>query len=199
MRCTLADYGVGNIHSISKALEIAGFDVEIVSDMSRLLDARCVVFPGVGAFDATVKGLLPYREQIRERMEAGVPTLGICIGAHITLGGSDEGTSPGIGFFGGRVRRLQSKTVPHMGWNTVETDDPMLEGIGDRHFYFAHSYYCDPEPKDVVKGTTEYEGFRFATLMRRSNTVAVQFHPEKSSESGQRFLRNFEAFAEESQ
>lgn len=78
-----------------------------------------------------------------------------------------------------------------MGWNTVFGDDSLFEGIKDRHFYFAHSYYCDPVSEDVVKGTTEYEGFEFATLMRYKNVVATQFHPEKSSESGLAFLKNF--------
>ncbi|MGI6008770.1 MAG: imidazole glycerol phosphate synthase subunit HisH [Methanomethylophilus sp.] len=199
MRISLADYGVGNIHSIRKALEIAGFEVETVTDMSKLLDARAIMFPGVGAFDATMERLLPYREGIRRRMQKGVPTLGICIGAQILFPSSDEGNGPGIGFFGGRVRGLKSKTVPHMGWNIVKTQDPLFDGIEDRHFYFAHSFYCDPEDKAVVKGTTEYEGFEFATVMRDSNTVATQFHPEKSSDAGAAFLKNFEAFAEETQ
>ena len=197
MKMLMADYNVGNLHSLKKALELAGADVEIITDMSRMADAECMVFPGVGAFDCTVENLLPYREDIRKRLEAGVPCLGICIGAQIQLEGSDEGRSPGLGLFKGRVRLLRSKTVPHMGWNTVETDDPLLEGIEDRHFYFAHSYYCDPENKAMVKGTTEYEGFAFSTLMRKANAVATQFHPEKSSDSGLRFLKNFVAYAED--
>ena len=84
-----------------------------------------------------------------------------------------------------------------MGWNTVLGEDPMFEDVKDRHFYFAHSYYCDPISREVVKGKTEYEGFEFSTLMRRKNVVATQFHPEKSSDSGLTFLRNFVAFAED--
>ncbi|AGI47551.1 imidazole glycerol phosphate synthase, glutamine amidotransferase subunit [Thermoplasmatales archaeon BRNA1] len=196
MKITLADYGVGNIHSITKALEMAGFQVDTVTDMSKLLDAKCIMFPGVGAFDSTMERLLPVREQVRERLEAGVPTLSICIGAQIMFSASDEGKGPGIGVYEGRVRKLGSKTVPHMGWNTLNTEDPILEDIGSRHFYFAHSYYCDAVP-DIVKGTTEYEGFIFPTLMRKYNIVSTQFHPEKSSVSGQKFLKNFYAYAEE--
>ena len=196
MKLALADYGVGNIHSIKKALELAGADVEVVSDMSLMADAECMVFPGVGAFDSTMERLLPYRSDVMARMDAGVPALGICIGAQIMFSGSDEGKGPGIGEFGGRVRALRTKVIPHMGWNIVKSSDPMFDGVDDMHFYFAHSYYCDPDPKDIVKGTTEYEGFEFATLMRKDNVVCTQFHPEKSSDSGLRFLRNFIDYAE---
>ena len=197
MKMLMADYQVGNLHSIRKALELAGAEVEIVTDMERLLDAKCIVFPGVGAFDCTVAPIDPLSKKINERLEAGVPCLGVCIGTHILFPCSDEGKLTGISFFDGKVRMLKSRTVPHMGWNTVEGNDPLMEDVPDNHFYFAHSYYCDPADRDVVKGTTEYEGFEFATLMRRKNVVATQFHPEKSAESGLKLLKNFVSFAED--
>lgn len=197
MKMLMADYSVGNLHSLKKALELAGAEVEVVADMTRLLDADCIVFPGVGAFDSTVAPLESETAAINARLESGVPCLGICIGAQILFPGSDEGRLHGVGFFDGRVRKLKSKTVPHMGWNTVESSDPMFEGIGDRHFYFAHSYYCDPVSRETVKGTTAYEGFTFATIIRRKNVVATQFHPEKSAGSGLKFLKNFVAYAED--
>lgn len=197
MKVTMADYNVGNLHSLKKALELAGSEVEVVTDMSRLVDAECIVFPGVGAFDCTVSPLEQYIGAVRDRLESGVPCLGVCIGTHIMFPGSDEGSLGGIGFFDGRVRKLRSRTVPHMGWNNVVGDDQMFEGVKDRHFYFAHSYYCDPVSAEAVRGKTEYEGFEFATLMRRRNVVATQFHPEKSSDSGLTFLKNFVAFAED--
>ena len=197
MKMLMADYQVGNLHSIRKALELAGAEVEIVTDMERLLDAKCIVFPGVGAFDCTVAPIDPLSKKINERLEAGVPCLGVCIGTHILFPCSDEGQLTGISFFDGKVRMLKSRTVPHMGWNTVEGKDPLMEDVPDNHFYFAHSYYCDPADRDVVKGTTEYEGFEFATLMRRKNVVATQFHPEKSAESGLKLLKNFVSFAED--
>lgn len=195
MKVLMADYGVGNIHSIKKALEIAGAEVEVTSDLSRLPGAQCVVLPGVGAFDAVMRNLAPVREELRQKFEAGLPALTVCIGTHVMFSGSDEGELEGISAYGGRVRLLKSRTVPHMGWNEVVTSDPIMEGISERKFYFAHSYYCDADPK-VVKGTTEYEGFTFPTLMRDHNVVSTQFHPEKSSAEGQRFLRNFVEFAE---
>ena len=194
---SLADYGVGNLHSLRKSLEICGAKVTVVSDMKDLLDAECIAFPGVGAFDKTMEKLLPYREQILDRLRSGTPCLGICIGAQIMMQGSEEGTSPGIGVMEGKVVKLKAERIPQMGWNTVDTDDELFNGIRNRYFYFAHSYHGEPTEKDVVKGTTEYEGVRFPTLFRKWNTVGCQFHPEKSSTSGMQFLRNFIGFAED--
>ena len=194
---SLADYGVGNLHSLRKSLEICGAKVTVVSDMKDLLDAECIAFPGVGAFDKTMEKLLPYREQILDRLRSGTPCIGICIGAQIMMQGSEEGTSPGIGVMEGKVVKLKAERIPQMGWNIVDTDDPLFEGIENRYFYFTHSYHGEPTEKDVVRGTTEYEGVRFPTLFRKWNTVGCQFHPEKSSTSGMQFLRNFIRFAED--
>ena len=195
MRITMADYGVGNLHSIKKALERSGATVEVVTDMSKLLDAGCIVFPGVGAFDKTIERILPFREGVRERLEAGVPCLGICIGMHIMFESSAEGTSPGIGFMKGRVVNVVADTIPHMGWNKVESEDPLLGNVPDKHFYFAHSFRAEPV-EDVVIGTTEYSGRIFPTFFRKGNTYGCQFHPEKSGESGLKVVSNFIQFAE---
>lgn len=197
MRITMADYGVGNLHSIKKALEKNGTAVTVVTDMSKLLDAKCIVFPGVGAFDKTVEKLIPYREQIRERLEAGVPALGVCIGTQILFESSSEGTSPGLGFFPGKVVKLKSKQVPHMGWNLVDTNDLLMDGIDDKYFYFAHSYYCDATDPSVIVGRTEYEGTMFPSFFRKNNCYGTQFHPEKSGDSGLEFISHFIDFAED--
>ncbi len=193
----LADYGVGNLHSLKKALEICGAKVTVVSDMKELLDAECIAFPGVGAFDRTVEKLLPYRDDIARMLKDGTPCIGICIGAQIMFEGSDEGTSPGLGIMKGRVVRMKAQRVPHMGWNVVDTEDPIMDGVDNRYFYFANSYHADPAEKDVIKGTTGYEDIRFPTLFRKYNTVGSQFHPEKSSTSGLKVLKNFIRFAED--
>ena len=194
---SLADYGVGNLHSLRKALENCGAEVTVVRDMKDLLGAECIAFPGVGAFDRTMEKLLPYKENIYDMIEAGTPCLGICIGAQILMEGSEEGTSPGLGVIEGRVVKLRTQCIPHMGWNTVETEDPLFDGIESRHFYFAHSYHGQPSEDGVVKGMTEYEGQTFPSLFRKWNAVGCQFHPEKSSASGMAFLRNFISFAED--
>ena len=158
---TLTDYGVGNLYSIRRSLENCGAEVTVVKDMKDVLDAECVVFPGVGAFDKTMEKLQPYREDIRD----------------------------------GDVVPLVGKVIPHMGWNQVVSDDPLMDGVGDRNFYFAHSFRGNPA-EDITIGTTEYEGTEIPTFFRKANTYGTQFHPEKSSASGMAFLRNFIAFAE---
>jgi glutamine amidotransferase len=193
----LTDYGVGNLHSVKNALEKCGAEVEAVSDMSKLADADCMVFPGVGAFDSTMDRVSPYREEILERLESGVPALGICIGAQILFDSSEEGKKQGLGLFKGRVIGLEAERLPHMGWNTVESDDPILDGAPDREFYFAHSYRGSPDDRCEIAGTTEYEGREIPVIFRRSNTYGIQFHPEKSSSSGMKVLKNFIRFAEE--
>ena len=197
LNISLADYRVGNLHSLKKSLENCGAKVTVVTDMKDLLNAECLAFPGVGAFDKTMEALLPYKEEICKKLESGVPGIGICIGTQILTGGSEEGTSPGLGFIDGNTVRLKAKQVPHMGWNMVDTDDALMDGIENRHFYFAHSYYCEPNDASMIRGTTEYEGIRIPTMFRKKNFVGTQFHPEKSSTSGLRFISNFVRFAEE--
>ncbi len=195
MIVSLADYGVGNLHSIRKALEMCDAEVRVVDDMSLLSDSDCIVFPGVGAFNRTMERLIPYKEAIVESLKAGTPCLGICIGMQILFKGSDEGNSPGLGYMSGKVVPLQARSVPHMGWNEVSGDDPLLEGTEDRFFYFAHSFHAQPEDDDLVVADTDYD-IVFPSMFRKGNTYGTQFHPEKSSKSGLAVIRNFVAFAE---
>jgi glutamine amidotransferase len=195
LRITLADYGVGNLHSIRKALELCGAEVNVVEDMSLLPEAECIVLPGVGAFDRTMERLLPFKEEIVSRLTDGVPCLGICIGMQILFQESDEGLSPGLGYLHGRVVRLKAPRIPHMGWNQVISDDPIMNNVADPHFYFAHSFHGRPEDYSDVGHTDYYE--RLPTLFHKGNTYGTQFHPEKSSTAGLRFLDNFVHFAEE--
>jgi glutamine amidotransferase len=177
VRVAVADYGVGNLHSIRKALELAGARPVIESNMRNLLDAEVIVFPGVGAFDSAMERLLPYRDIILDRLNAGTPCLGICIGAQILFESSEEGSGPG-----------------HMGWNKVVSSDPFFEGVDSPYFYFAHSFHGSPQ-EDVAVATTDYYG-EFPSAFRKKNVLGVQFHPEKSSTSGAAFLKNFVKFIE---
>jgi glutamine amidotransferase len=197
LRITVTDYGVGNLYSICRSLERCGAEVEVVADMSRLKDAECIVFPGVGAFDRTMQKLLPHRDEIVAKLESGTPALGICIGMQILFEGSEEGVNPGIGFYPGTVRRMQAKVLPHMGWNEVVTDDPLFDGVEDRMFYFVHSYCGCPDDDGVCIGRTEYDGREFASFFRKGNVYGTQFHPEKSSATGKKVLQNFISFAED--
>ena len=194
VKLCIADYGVGNLHSIRKALEICGADAYVEKDPAALLDAECIVLPGVGAFTKTMERLQPFRTEILKELENGKPCLGVCIGSQILFESSEEGEGPGLGFLKGRVVRLKADRVPHMGWNSVQCQDKLFESISSPYFYFAHSFYGNASEK-VVVGTTDYYG-QFPTVFRKGNTYGVQFHPEKSSANGLTFLRNFVRFAE---
>ncbi|AIZ56140.1 imidazole glycerol phosphate synthase subunit HisH [Candidatus Methanoplasma termitum] len=193
----MADYGVGNLHSVKKAFERNGATVIVTANMKDLLDSECIVFPGVGAFDSTMERLLPYRNEIRKRLLSGIPALGICIGVQIMFDSSEEGSSPGIGAFGGKVIKLSSERVPHMGWNSVESSDALMDKIEEKQFYFANSFRGSPDNKKEIVGTTEYDGEVFPSFFRKANTYGTQFHPEKSSDSGLRLIKNFIDFAED--
>jgi len=195
LKVTIADYGVGNLHSVRKALENCGAKAIVVSDMKELLEAECIVLPGVGAFDKALELLTPIREELVEKLDDAVPCLGICIGSQILFESSEEGKQNGLGFYSGEVKRLKAKRVPHMGWNSVESDNPIFKGVDSRYFYFAHSYYGAPS-EDITVGTTDYHG-RFPSMFLKGNTYGTQFHPEKSSKSGMTFMKNFVRFAEE--
>ncbi|MEW6574566.1 MAG: imidazole glycerol phosphate synthase subunit HisH, partial [Bacillota bacterium] len=193
----VVDYGMGNLRSVEKGLVRAGFDARVVSEPEAVARAAGVVLPGVGAFaDAMANlrssGLL---EVVIQTLEKGKPFLGICLGLQLLFEASEEwGETPGLGFFAGRVRRLpEGVKVPHMGWNELifTRPTPLFADVPDRtRFYFVHSYYVDPQDREVVLGETKY-GIRFAVAAGKENVFGIQFHPEKSSSWGLKILANF--------
>ena len=191
---TLLDYGVGNIHSLAKALERAGAEVRVAGDPG---EARCLVLPGVGAFPKVAEMIEPFRNELRGKLEEGLPTMAICIGMQILYEGSEEGPGEGLAFLPGRVRRLRHRRLPHIGWNTVEhaRTGPFADVEAATFFYFVHSFAASPCGEGCV-ATAEY-GDRFAAAAVRANVWGVQFHPEKSSDAGRQVVRNFIAFARE--
>jgi glutamine amidotransferase len=208
----VVDYGMGNLRSVSKALESLGFPTLVSGDPKALSSCRGIVLPGVGAFrdcmgNVVRQGLLPF---LREYLAEGRPFLGICVGMQLLFSASEEfGRHDGIGFFPGNVVRFPGEMparrggvlkVPHMGWNEVEVvgDPPVLRGIpSGTYFYFVHSYYAVPQdPGDVACRSTY--GVPFAAAVGRGNRLAVQFHPEKSQAAGLRLLGNFGRLCAES-
>jgi imidazole glycerol-phosphate synthase subunit HisH len=191
MRVTLFDYGAGNLHSLAKALATApGADVRVQEDPLRALDTDVLVLPGVGAFGAAAARLAPGREAMRRALDAGLPCLGICLGMQLLFDGSDEGEGQGLGYFPGRVTRLSAMRVPQIGWNEVE-EDRALSTERLSTVYYAHSYACRPTDARDVTGWTAHEDDRFPASVRRGRVLGVQFHPEKSSRAGVRFVQAF--------
>jgi glutamine amidotransferase len=200
------DYGMGNLRSVSKAIEhvAPGLQVIVTGDPAEVARASRVVFPGQGAMPDCM------REMDARGLRAAVvgaarakPFLGICIGLQMLFERSEEGDVAGLGLFGGHVRKFAAADmvdaagerlkVPHMGWNGVRqrAAHALWDGIDDgARFYFVHSYYVDAVDADLVAGEADYP-HAFACAIARDNVFAVQFHPEKSAAAGLRLLANF--------
>lgn len=194
----IIDYEAGNLTSVARALRHIGVECTITRDHHAIRSAERVIFPGVGAAGEAM-GIIR-REGldtvIREVVAAGTPFLGICLGAQIILGKSEEdnGTTC-LGVIPGTATRFQGSDIkiPHMGWNniTVTRPHPVLAGVDpEAQFYFVHSYYPAPAKEEDVIATTGY-GIPFASVIGHGNVIASQFHPEKSGRSGLRILENF--------
>jgi glutamine amidotransferase len=193
MRVALFDYGVGNLHSLAKALQAGGAEVTLETEIVPALRSDALVLPGVGAFGPAAAALLPLAETLRNALNAGHPCLGICLGMQLLFESSEEGLGMGLGVLPGGVRRLRARRVPHMGWNEVGPlqRDPLFDGITPMFAYFANSYVAEPADQNDVIAWTEYDGDTFASAIRRDRTWGVQFHPEKSGQSGVQLIRNF--------
>jgi imidazole glycerol-phosphate synthase subunit HisH len=197
----LLDYGMGNRRSAEKALEHVGASVRRTAEHRDLRAADAIVVPGVGAFPEAMRRLRAsgLHAVIRERVEAGVPLLGICLGMQLLFDSSTEHEgATGLGLLPGDVTALNAPKLPHIGWNevTFARESPLVAGLGARAaFYHVHSFVCHPaDPADVV-GRGDY-GERFASLVARENVMGAQFHPEKSSGAGLALLRNFAKLAD---
>ncbi len=204
-RIAIIDYGMGNLHSIAKALEHAAptARIEVTNEPARIEAADRVVFPGVGAIGQCMEEL--HRrglDEVIRRLALDRPFLGICLGLQALLDRSEEsGGTTGLGLVPGQVRRFPEGLretdgavlkIPHMGWNQVhQAPHPLWAGIPDAsRFYFVHSYYVQPDDPTRVAGRCHY-GLDFAAAVTRGPLFAVQFHPEKSQQAGLRLLANF--------
>jgi glutamine amidotransferase len=190
------DYGAANMVSIRQALVVAGARVVVAADASGLRGVDAIVVPGVGAAAPAMahlreRGLV---EPLREWIRADRPCLGICLGFQLFFDRSDEADAETLGVLAGRTVPLQeAPTLPHIGWNTVESvrPHPLFEGIPDgSHFYFVHSYAPVPADESVVVARTTH-GRPFVSAAACGSLYGLQFHPEKSAEAGLRLLANF--------
>lgn len=195
----IIDYGAGNLRSVQKALEFLGAQGEITRDRQKILAADRAILPGVGAFE---DAMLRLRQSgldtaVTDFAASGKPFLGICLGLQLLFEESEE--SPGVkglGIFQGKIKKIPGKEglkIPHVGWNQLEITQPegVLRGLGESPFvYFVHSYYMEPKNRDLIAAVTEY-GIRLPVAVQKGNVAAVQFHPEKSGDTGLHILRNF--------
>jgi len=196
----IVDYGMGNIHSVYKALQLYKAETKVTGQPQEILTSDKLVLPGVGAFadamlELTKRGLL---SPITEHIVKKKPFLGVCLGMQLLFEKSEEANQDkGLGILKGSVKRFAPKVrlkVPHMGWNQLKISSkacPILKDIPNNSYvYFCHSYYPEPEDKEAIAATTEY-GVDFASVVWQENVFGMQFHPEKSQSIGLKILKNF--------
>lgn len=192
MRVSIFDYGAGNLHSLAKALSTENVDLRIDADPLIALDTDLLVLPGVGNFTVAAERLAGARDAVRAAITGGLPTLGVCLGMQLLFDSSDEGPGDGLGVIPGRVTALRAERVPQIGWNSIAAaDDPLFASAPLDIAYYANGYACRPDDESSVIAWTTHESDRFPAAVRRGRTLGVQFHPEKSSTAGVRFVRAF--------
>ncbi|MBM0276508.1 imidazole glycerol phosphate synthase subunit HisH [Micromonospora tarensis] len=195
------DYGSGNLRSAERALAAAGADVRVTDDLAAAADADGLVVPGVGAYAACMAGIeaLGAGPVIAERVAAGRPVLGICVGMQVLFEHGDEHgvVTKGLGLLPGGVTRLAADRLPHMGWNTVRAprESVLFAGLAAQsRFYFVHSYAMGDPAALAAAGatvTTAHHDTDFVAAVERGPLSAAQFHPEKSADTGAALLRNW--------
>jgi glutamine amidotransferase len=199
MICVI-DYGMGNLRSVSKALEKLGGEVLVSSNPQDIEKADKLVLPGVGAFGHGMEELKKrgLADPLEKALRRNRPFFGICLGMQLLFDESAENPGVrGLGFFSGKVKKFKKSglKIPHMGWNemkVVNQTSPILEGLRENeYFYFVHSFYPVPVENSIVYGTSEYGGEKFPAFVGKGSVWASQFHPEKSQEAGLGLLKNF--------
>ncbi|MBI5227561.1 imidazole glycerol phosphate synthase subunit HisH [Candidatus Micrarchaeota archaeon] len=193
MKIAIIDYGAGNTANVKNAFDKLGANAIVSDSEADWKSADALVLPGVGAFGAAMEKLGNKKKTITEFIESGKPFLGICLGMQLLLEISEESSgAKGLGIIKGKVRKFQTNLpVPQIGWNKVQAVNcALFYGVDNFYAYFANSYYCEPQDKSIVAGTSEY-GTSFAAAFALKNVFATQFHPEKSGKAGLQVLSNF--------
>ena len=197
---TIIDYKSGNLKSISNGFKKIGADYQITDDKEIIANSDYLVLPGVGAFGDCMKNFEAsgLKEALKERIEAGTPMLGICVGLQILFESSEESPGvPGLGILKGKVCKIRDTglKIPHMGWNSLSIvdnhDNGLFKGLsGQPYVYFVHSFHAVPDKSDIITSVTEY-GEKLTASVAYKNIMAAQFHPEKSGDVGLQILKNF--------
>ena len=201
-RVAILDYGMGNLRSVSNALEHVGADPFLTADHARVREAQAIVLPGVGAMPKAMERVreLALDQLLRERVQASVPVIGLCMGMQLLFESTTElGGAEGIGLLRGPVEALDAPglKVPQIGWNPVSwrRESPLTEGLPSPcAFYHANSFAPHPADPDAVLGTADY-GSEFVSVVEQAPVYGLQSHPEKSGPDGLRLLKNFVSLA----
>ncbi|WP_336776881.1 imidazole glycerol phosphate synthase subunit HisH [Paenibacillus sp. MMO-58] len=193
----IIDYGMGNLHSVSKAVERLGYEAVVTADPAVIAAADGAILPGVGAFGDAMENLRETRldEVTKAYAASGKPLLGICLGMQLLFSQSEEhGVNEGLNLLPGKVIRFQGDyKVPHMGWNKLsflQSESPLFKDLEEGHVYFVHSFHAKPEVASDLLATTDYYQ-QVTAIVGRDNVYGMQFHPEKSSDLGIKLLGNF--------
>lgn len=193
----IIDYGMGNLHSVSKAVERLGYEAIVTGDTAQILAAEGAILPGVGAFGDAMEHLREtgLDEVVKQYAASGKPLMGICLGMQLLFSNSEEhGQHEGLGLLPGSVVRFRGDyKVPHMGWNRLSykmSESPIFKGIEEGHVYFVHSYHVKPERESDLLAVTDYYQ-PVTAIVGRDNVYGMQFHPEKSGDIGMQLLGNF--------
>lgn len=198
MAIAIVDYGMGNLHSVSKAVERLGYEPLVTGEREEILAADGIILPGVGAFGDAMEQLreTSLNSVMKDAAESGKPLLGICLGMQLLFSRSEEhGQFEGLDILPGSVVRFTGGDykVPHMGWNSLQfekREHPLFAGLEEGHVYFVHSYHVLPEVQADLLAVTDY-GQPVTAIVGRGSVYGMQFHPEKSGELGMSLLRNF--------
>jgi glutamine amidotransferase len=197
---SIIDYGIGNLGSIANMFDYIGVETEILSDPDKIYNAKKIIMPGVGSFDAAISkinNINGLREVLNYKaLKVKIPFLGICLGMQLFVNSSEEGNLSGFGWIDGKVKKfpeLKNLKVPHMGWNTValKSSDIIVKNLTNQErYYFVHSYYVELKDKKNSLMKTNY-GFDFDSGIFQENLYGFQFHPEKSHRYGMKIFKNF--------
>jgi len=192
----IIDYGMGNLHSVSKAIERLGYEAITTDQPEQILAADAVILPGVGAYGDAMQHLneTGLGEVAKQVAASGKPMLGICLGMQLLFETSEEfGEHEGLGLLKGKIVRFQGEfKIPHMGWNKLKflQQSPIFNGLEEGHVYFVHSYHALVEDQHNLLATGDYHG-PVTAIVAKDNVYGMQFHPEKSGTLGMELLRNF--------
>lgn len=196
---TIIDYGSGNLKSIKNGFKKINANAIISSSLKDIDDAEALVLPGVGAFGNAMENLDKYENSIEDHIATGKPFLGVCLGLQVLFSTSEESPDiPGLDIFQGEVLHFPDSVkenglkIPQMGWNQLEIKNqcPILDGVNNNFMYFVHSYYVNPEDRNIIAATVNY-CIDVPAVICKENIFATQFHPEKSGEKGLQILKNF--------